>query len=866
MDAQRHNRCKTIFFAVCDLKGQALDTALDEACGEDAALRADVLSLLKYDHMTDAFSDEAIPSSESLLDAMPKTSIPKIPERIGEYRILSVIGQGGSGVVYKAQQESPRRVVALKVLRNPLLAESVRKRFIREAEVVARLAHPGIAQIYAAGIHEHDTGEPAHIAMELVQGKSLSEYGANLSLRDRLGLFCQACDAVQYAHDMGVIHRDLKPANILVDDRGQVKVVDFGVARLTDSDMEALTLQTHAGQIVGTIPYMSPEQILGKVEDIDSTTDIYALGVVLYELLTGQLPHDVRGKSIPDAARIISEQEPSRLGTIDHSYRGDLELIVATALEHRKEDRYQSAAGLAQDIRHYLADEPISARPHSARYQLVKFARRNRILVLAMAAVFVILLGATAVSILFGFGQYKARQLAQNAQQEAAQQTQTTRRINEFLINDLLGSANPANARGKEVTVLDVLDTAASKIDEGSLDDQPKVKAAVLQTIGTAYRQLGKYNQAEARMRERLNLIQQLFPQDGQLLGDAFNELGGLLRETGRVEESISAYNASLKAFRSNGLPNEISESIVLTNLALVYKRLGKYDKAEQMYLDALALRKTLDDQDNRDLLVSNSHHNLGALYRTMGQYATAATHLEQAMSMREHMMDDDNPELAMTRSMLASVYDNLDKQDQASVLIDKALATFTKIYGSQHPYVATTLTMKATIENSRGKYQEAIASLRQAADIYEAVYGKGHPFYGSTISSMGVMESQHGDIQHAREHLQEALRVYQQSLPADHPTIAETYINMARVEFEDDKPDAAKPLLEQAEAICAQSDNTGGLAFKCQIDLADACSRLAQWEQARQHLSKAQAMMTQLDQIDSRDKDTIKAIQARLP
>ncbi len=866
MDEQRHVRCKAVFFAVCDLTGQALEIALDEACGDDASLRADVEALLKYDRMTDAFSDEAIPSSEVLLNAMPKEQTAPMPERIGEYRILSVVGQGGSGVVYEAQQESPHRVVALKVLRNPLLTESVRKRFIREAEVVARLAHPGIAQIYAAVIHEQHIGEPAHIAMELVRGESLTAYAADLPLPDRLGLFCQVCDAVQYAHDMGVIHRDLKPANILVDDRGQVKIVDFGVARLTDSDVDALTLQTHAGQIVGTIPYMSPEQILGKVEDIGPTTDVYALGVVLYELLAGQLPHDVRGKTIPDAARIISEQEPSRLGTIDHSYRGDLELIVATALEHRKEDRYQSAAELAEDIRHYLADEPISARPHSARYQFVKFARRNRVIVSAMAVVFVVLLGATAVSLWFGYGQYKARQLAQNAQQEAAQQTQTTEKINEFLINDLLGSANPANAGGREVTVVDVLDTAAHKIDEGTLDDQPKVKAAVLQTIGTAYRQLGKYEQAEDRMRERLDLIQQYFPEDGLLLGDAFNELGGLLRETGRYEESIEAYNASLRAFRSDGLPDGLSESTELNNLAIVYKRLGEYDKAEKMYLDALAVRKTLDEQDNRDLLVSNSHHNLGALYRTMGRYDKAAMHLEQAVSLRKQVTGKDNPDLAMSQSMLAAVYNKLGRKDQAGALIDEALSTFTKVYGRQHPYVATTLTMKAKIESDRGRYDQAIESLRQAADIYGASYGREHPFYASAVSSIGVLESQQGDYQHARDHFLEAMKIYEQTLPADHPTIASTYINMAMVEMDDDKPDAAKSLLEKAEAIYDRTGNESMLAFKCQVALADACSQLALWEQAGQHLARAQAMEAKLDLVDQHDLDTIEAIRARFP
>jgi serine/threonine protein kinase len=315
---------------------------------------------------------------------------------IGRYRIVRLIGDGGMGAVYEAEQESPRRTVALKLVKPEFTSLELLRRFEQESRALGRLQHPGIAQIYEAGAADTGHGPQPYFAMEFIHGKSLREYAGqhHLSARDRLELLARVCDAVHHAHQRGLIHRDLKPDNILVDESGQPKVLDFGVARVTDGDMQT-TLWTGIGQLVGTLAYMSPEQVLDHPLELDTRSDVYALGVVLYELLAKRMPYSI-GKTVLEAARAIREADPARLSSFDRSYRGDIETIAARALEKDKTLRYSSAAELAADIRRYLNDEPIVARPPSASYQLQKFARRNKALVTGIVAVLVVSVAGAA--------------------------------------------------------------------------------------------------------------------------------------------------------------------------------------------------------------------------------------------------------------------------------------------------------------------------------------------------------------------------------------------------------------------------------------------------------------------------------------
>jgi tetratricopeptide (TPR) repeat protein/predicted Ser/Thr protein kinase len=386
MTPARWAQMKDVYSAAMEKPPAERDAFLDEAC-PDASLREEVGKLL---------AAEDRPPLESPLAGVLGRGL--LPAAIGRYRIIRVLGEGGMGVVYEAEQDQPHRKVAIKAIRAGLADPAMLRRFEHEAQALGRLHHPGIAQIYEAGTADTGFGPQPYFAMEFIQGTSLLHHAAEqgLDTRARLELMAKVCDAVEHAHQRGIIHRDLKPGNILVDESGQPKIVDFGVARATGSDVQT-TLHTGYGQILGTLAYMSPEQVLADPLELDTRSDVYALGVILFELLAGRLPYQLSDQ-IAKAVQTIQEDDPARLSSIDRAYRGDIETIVGKALEKDKSRRYGSAAELAADIRRYLNDEPILARRSTAAYHLRKFARRNRALVAGIAAAAVMLVAGTAVS------------------------------------------------------------------------------------------------------------------------------------------------------------------------------------------------------------------------------------------------------------------------------------------------------------------------------------------------------------------------------------------------------------------------------------------------------------------------------------
>ncbi|MCP3920930.1 MAG: SUMF1/EgtB/PvdO family nonheme iron enzyme [bacterium] len=404
MDAkERHQHLRELWLRARELAPDAREGYLDRTCADDGDLRRELELLLEHDERPIAFAEA---TSGSTGDGAPAP----LPQSIGGFRIERKLGEGGMGTVFQAQQERPRRTVALKVLRSTVLSHEAVRRFEHECEFLGRLQHPGIAQIYDSGQAQTERGQQSWFAMELIGGEPLTSYACShaLSARERLALLARVADAVQHAHQQGVIHRDLKPENILVTAAGQPKILDFGIARASDSDVQLSTLQTDVGQILGTLAYMSPEQASGDPAAIDTRSDVYQLGLLAFELLANELPYDISQKSLPDSLRVIQETEPRRLSTTGRG-ASDVDTILSTALEKDKERRYASAAALAADIRHYLRDEPITARPASRLYTLGKFVRRNRVAVLAGLAVLLSLIAGLVASLRFGFGELRQR-------------------------------------------------------------------------------------------------------------------------------------------------------------------------------------------------------------------------------------------------------------------------------------------------------------------------------------------------------------------------------------------------------------------------------------------------------------------------
>jgi WD40 repeat protein len=453
------DRTEALFHEAADLPPNEQQTLLDAACQDDPELRAAVEMLLAEDarlraNAAAAFLDSPVlRSTPQVADHTAPVGGPSLPPRIGRYGILRVLGEGGMGAVYEAEQDSPHRPVALKVIRSGLLGPALLKRFAQEVEILGRLHHPGIARIYEAGVAED--GQP-FFAMELIRGLPLDEYARQqaLPLRERLELVARVCDAVQHAHDQGVIHRDLKPANILVEESGQPKVLDFGVARATDADLLTGAGLTRTGQLLGTPNYMSPEQVTADAAAIDHRVDVYALGVILFELLAQRPPYQLEGRPLAEVARLILEEEPPPLGSVNPELRGDVETIVAKALAKDPARRYPSAADLAAELRRWLAQEPIQARPPSALYHLRKFARRHKGLVAGVLAVFAALLVGTVVSVLFAWRAAENAAVAQDNEREATYQTYRARlaaAVAALSNNDVADAARQLDAAPKEL-------------------------------------------------------------------------------------------------------------------------------------------------------------------------------------------------------------------------------------------------------------------------------------------------------------------------------------------------------------------------------------------------------------------------------
>ncbi|MGH9481672.1 MAG: serine/threonine-protein kinase, partial [Terriglobales bacterium] len=522
---------------------------------------------------------------------VPGASPPSTPDgsgasgqKIGGYTLVCRLGEGGMGVVYEAVQENPRRHVALKIIRGgSLVDEQSVRMFQREAQVLARLQHPGIAAIYECG----RTADGQHyLAMEMVRGWALDTYlrrpeaeaaGDKAWVRRRLELFLKICDAVSYAHQRGVIHRDLKPANILVPmpapasvtvstvaaRAAEVKVLDFGLARLAEDELGGSSLLTQPGTIQGTVPYMSPEQVRGSTDQVDVRSDVYALGVILHEMLDGKLPYDLSRASLPEAARIICEQPPQPLALAAHGGGGgglarELGIIVGKALEKEPARRYQSAAALAEDIHRCLHDLPILAQPPTTAYQLRKLIARHRA-GFAFAAALVLLLAGYAVTMAVAAHRISAQRDRANREAQVAEQ------VSGFLTN-LFQSSRPEQARGRTVTALELLDRGAGSIRANAAMD-PEVKASLLDTMGGAYSSLGSFSQSEPLLQAALATRTALYGAQSKPVADTRRDLGQLAYNRGDDRAAQDQYTRALAIYQQVEGPGNLDVAKLLNDL-----------------------------------------------------------------------------------------------------------------------------------------------------------------------------------------------------------------------------------------------------------------------------------------------------------
>jgi serine/threonine protein kinase/Tfp pilus assembly protein PilF len=664
------------------------------------------------------------------------------------------------GYVYLAEQENPHRVVALKVIRQGFVNAQFLRRFEQEAHALGRLQHPGIAQIYEAGTADSGFGAQPYFAMEFIAGQPLIEFAQqhHLSLRARLELIAKVCDPVNHAHQRGIIHRDLKPANILVDQTGQPKILDFGVALATDSDVEA-TRQTDIGQLIGTLNYMSPEQVLADPLELDIRSDVYALGVIAYELLAGKLPYDTTRKALHEVVRVIQEEDPAPLSSINRMYRGDVQTIVAKALEKDKARRYGSAAEMAEDIRRYLADKPIVAHPPSTSYQLRKFARRHRALVAGAAAVFLVLIAGVIVST---WEAVRARRAEASA-----------KAVSDFLQNDLLAQASVANESGPatnpdpDLKVRTALDRAATQVT-GKFDKHPEVEAAIRDTIGQTYLDLGIYPEARKQLELALALHQRVEgPNDPKTLNTTMR-LGSLAERQGKYAEAERLETTTAEAMRRVLGPDHPDTLKAMAVLGNVYIAQGKYPQAEAVFSRNLEIeRRVLGPEDPQTLRGMN---NLGLVYLYVGKYALAEPLYNQLTEIDRRVLGPEHPATLSALLSLATLYQSQGKYAQAVDLFSQVLEVYRRVSGPEHPDTLLCMGNLAGAYTAEGKYAVGEALYIKTAEIQGHILGPEHPRTLSSRYSLGQTIFYEGKYTQAEALLSQITEIRKRVLGPDHP------------------------------------------------------------------------------------------------
>ena len=648
----------------------------------------------------------------------------KLLPRIGRYRIIRLLGEGGMGSVYEAEQDQPRRRVALKVIKAAWASPELFRRFEQESQTLGRLQHPGIAQIYEAGTADTGFGFQPFFAMEIIHGKSLGEYAdaRHLNTRQRLALMIQVCEAVQHAHQRGIIHRDLKPGNILVDENGQPKILDFGLARATDSDAQ-VTRQTDMGQLLGTLAYMSPEQVLADPLALDTRSDVYALGVILYELLAGKLPYQLT-RHLHEAVQTIQQVDPDPLSLVSRMYRGDIETIVARALEKDKARRYASAADLAADIRRHLEDEPITAKPPSTTYRLQKFVRRHKALVAGTAAVFLVLVAGVITST-------SEAVRARRAEHVAAAEAASAKAVNDFLQNDLLAQASASNQSGPnakpdpDIKVRTALDRAAARI-EGKFAKQPEVEAAIRDTIGKTYSDLAEYAESQKQLQRALDLERQALGPENPKTLSTLNALGRTVWFQGKYPEAETLVGRAVELQRRVLGPEHPDTLYSMNILGNVYRVQGKDVQAEALYTQTLQSRRRVLGPEHPDTLISMN--NLANVYWSQGKYAQAEALYSQTMAIQRRVLGPEHPATLLSMGNLAGSYANQGKYAQSEALFSQTLEISRRVLGPEHPRTLEFLSDFASIYQRQGKYALSETLAGRVLAGRRRVLGSEHP------------------------------------------------------------------------------------------------------------------------------------------
>lgn len=817
MDGARWERIQALFHHAADLTATEQRDYLRAECGDDPPLMQDVLALLEADRGGNSILDQGIArvANHVLGEAVPSALS---SQEFGPYRICKVLGEGGMGVVYLAERKDLGSLVAIKILRDAWLSPSRRERFASEQRTLAQLNHPAIARLYDAD--SLADGTPCFI-MEYVEGEPLTECCSahQTPVRARLQLLRAVCEAVQYAHSNAVIHRDLKPSNILVKNDGSVRLLDFGIAKQLETLDGPLAQKTSEPTMTGmrlmTPAYAAPEQIRG--ERVGIQTDVYSLGVILYELLAGRRPFDLSNLTPTEALTVLLEHEPERpssaarqsAGSRSHALTqaewADLDVLCFTAMHRDPGRRYQSVEALIRDIDRFLKGEPLEARGDTWRYRLGKFVTRNRQAVVAASLVLAVVIGLVV---------FFTVRLA-TARNEALAEAARAQRIQNFMLNLFRGNdeaAGPAD----NLRVVTLLDRGVQQAQ--SLGAEPEAQAELFETLGSIYQKLAKFDQSEAMLnsalqartklfgsnsveaagslvalgllrndqaryddaeklvRQGLGMTLQAAPSNQLLLGKATFALGRVLVNRGKYVDAIEVLNRAAQLQSSpEGATTDLAAS--LSDLANAHFYLGHYDTSDALNRRVLEMNRQL--YCDRHPQVADTLVNLGAIQFQLGHYVESEKFNRQALEIVEAWYGKEHPETADTMTILGQSLAFQQRYDDAAALLQESLAILEKDYGAVHPRVAFALMELGNIAIRQQKLDSAEAYFRRAMGIYKSVYGDHHYLVGLAESNLGGVYTERKDYATAEKFFRQALEMYVKTLPPKHLNVGITEIRL---------------------------------------------------------------------------------------
>jgi len=725
---------------------------LDEACAGDVELRQELDELLELNDEAAEFFDQL---SGEIAGAAPLEIESAVGSqiRIGPYRTIAAIGRGGMGAVYRAERVDGEfdQEVALKLLHRDMDTPELRARFLAERQLLAELSHPNIARLLDGGVTEE--GRP-YFVMELVEGRPITKYCADkgASTDEVLQLFLEGVDAVSYLHRNLVVHRDLKPSNIFVDDGGQVKLLDFGIAKLLAETPDEV-LATRTGQRLMTPEYAAPEQILGQ--PVTTATDVYALGALLYELLTGRRPYEGRAadgqaptKELPPTPSSLTRTQvewPS--GSPGIRVTGDLDAICLKALRPDPEARYPSAEQLGRDVERHLDGQPVEARAGTFSYRAGLFVRRH--------AGGVVIAAAVVALMVFGLvREISLRGDAERARAEAELEADKAVAVSRFL-GELLSSVDPKKAQGEDVLVADVLEQASVRIAESEeLADQPEVEAAVRRTIADTYISLGRYEDARDHLERTVDLYGGTESNDPEALA-ATAELGVLYQRLGMVAEAETLIRQVLEIRVATLGEDHPSSLTSLNQLADFLFSLGRVDEVEPLDRKTLEIRRRVLGEDHPDTL--RSLNGLAATYFNQGRYGEAAPLFREGLEIRRRTLGDSHPDTLMLANNLAACYLEMGRQVEAEELQREVVEGRIRVLGEAHDQTAMSIHNLGVTLAQLGRYEEAEVELRRAIEIRSALPGDRRSYLFS--------KSYLADVLRAQQKIDEAEVLYLETL-----------------------------------------------------------------------------------------------------